>query len=342
MWRRRREGGASRSEPPFELGPQELTSSPRTFLDERLPPRLFPISPVTMAVDSVNTPPLSEAERKIKKDAKKAAKLLRRAAAADAAAAGSDDDTPAPVVKKEKKRKVAEVEVEEAVVVAVVEGEKKVKKSKKSKDDSASAPAATTSSAPISSATPAEIKAFLEAERVSHEPEESATSYPAILDFASLPIEDGIRRGLSGYTKPTPIQSASFPVMFGGRDVIGIAETGYVLVLLPLLASANPCNCLDLERPSLSEFPPSSTSSPSPPPKRAKDPSPSSSSPPLENSPCRPTQTSPRSVPRSATSPPSASTVESPRTTRRSSSEMDQGSSWEPLDVCSILLEREL
>lgn len=295
-----------------------------------------------MAVDSVNTPPLSEAERKIKKDAKKAAKLARRALAADAAAAGSDDEAAPVVAKKEKKRKVAEVEVEEAVVVAAVEGEKKVKKSKKSKDDSASAtPAAATTSAPISSATSAEIKAFLEAERVSHEPEESATSYPAILDFASLPIEDGIRKGLSGYTKPTPIQSASFPVMFGGRDVIGIAETGSVVLLLPLVASANPRDCVDLERPSHSESLHYSTSCPSPPPKRARDPSPSSSLPPRVSSPCRPTRTSPPSAPRSVTSPPSASTEECPRTTRRNSSATDPGSSSEPPDVSSISPARE-
>ena len=43
-------------------------------------------------IDSADTPPLSEAERKTKKIAKKEAKLARRAAAAEAAAAGSDDD----------------------------------------------------------------------------------------------------------------------------------------------------------------------------------------------------------------------------------------------------------
>ncbi|KAL8291361.1 hypothetical protein RQP46_002339 [Phenoliferia psychrophenolica] len=188
-------------------------------------------------IDSTETPPLSEEERKVAKAAKKARKEARRAAAAgeedgDAAVAVEDD---APVVKKRKAD--ADAEVEEA---APVEGEKKKKKSKKSKtteegDSTAAAaeePVASTSTpTPVAAAsapapTSAAISTFLTENRVSHEPVEACAEYPPVLSFAALPLDDSVRKGLAQYTTPTPIQSASFPVMMGGRDVIGIAETG--------------------------------------------------------------------------------------------------------------------
>ncbi|TNY21179.1 ATP-dependent RNA helicase DBP3 [Rhodotorula diobovata] len=123
------------------------------------------------------------------------------------------------------------------------DGERKSKKAKKSKAfetpsttspstsaaaEEEAAPVASTSSASVgaSAASPAEVKAFLEENKISFEPESTATDYPPVLSFASLPLNAGVRKGLSGFSKPTPIQSASFPLMLGGRDVIGIAETG--------------------------------------------------------------------------------------------------------------------
>ena len=125
------------------------------------------------------------------------------------------------------------------------DGERKSKKAKKSKAfetpsttspstsaaaEEEAAPVASTSSASVgaSAASPAEVKAFLEENKISFEPESTATDYPPVLSFASLPLNAGVRKGLSGFSKPTPIQSASFPLMLGGRDVIGIAETGCV------------------------------------------------------------------------------------------------------------------
>lgn len=180
-------------------------------------------------VDSTLTPPLSEEERIAKKAAKKLKKDARRAAEALAAAGGSDEEEAvAPVVTKEKKRKA-----EEEVAAVAVEGEKK-KKSKKNEEAAAvveegtalAEPVASTSTSTTPSVLSPAITAFLTENRVSHEPETAAAEYPAVLSFAALPLEDGIRKGLSAYQKPTPIQSASFPVMMGGRDVVGIAETG--------------------------------------------------------------------------------------------------------------------
>ena len=260
------------------------------------PRAVFAAKMARNGIDSADTPPLSEAERKTKKIAKKEAKLARRAAAAEAAAAGSDDDEEETAPVKEKKRKAAAVE-EDAEVPATVEGkkEKKTKKSKKADDSvtpstsSTPVPVASTSTAPASSA---DVAAFLKENRVSHEPESAATSFPPVLSFAALPLEEGIRRGLAAYTKPTPIQSASFPVMMGGRDVIGIAETGYVLSSFPPCAQLTPLVATDPARRSPLESQQSSTSSPSLGPKRVAAPSQSSSSLLRANSPCRRTPTS--------------------------------------------------
>src|ERR1700710_797516 len=48
------------------------------------------------------------------------------------------------------------------------------------------------------------------------------------MPFPSLGLDDRILQAIkdSGYTEPTPIQTASIPEILAGRDVIGIAQTG--------------------------------------------------------------------------------------------------------------------
>ena len=48
------------------------------------------------------------------------------------------------------------------------------------------------------------------------------------MPFRSLGLEDRILKAIqeAGYTEPTPIQTAAIPEVLGGRDVIGIAQTG--------------------------------------------------------------------------------------------------------------------
>ena len=72
-----------------------------------------------------------------------------------------------------------------------------------------------------------EVKDFVIKNNITYEPEDAGlTIYQPVLTFAALPLDGSLRKGLSQYTTPTPIQSASFPVMMAGKDVIGIAETG--------------------------------------------------------------------------------------------------------------------
>lgn len=203
-------------------------------------------------VDSTETPPLSEAERAIKKAAKKARKEARRAEAAaselvtDTSMVEAAEEDGKKSSKKDKKRKAEEQEETAEVQSEDKKEKKKSKKDKKSKkeatteeqDDSTvpatltSTPLASTSGTPaptIAAPSTDEITTFITENRVSYEPPETATElFPPVLSFAALPLDAGLKKGLSAYTKPTPIQSASFPVMMGGRDVVGIAETGYV------------------------------------------------------------------------------------------------------------------
>jgi ATP-dependent RNA helicase RhlE len=68
------------------------------------------------------------------------------------------------------------------------------------------------------------------------------------MPFAALGLEPRLLSALqdTGYTEPTPIQSAAIPKILSGTDVIGIAQTGtgktaaFVLPMLQLLASRPP------------------------------------------------------------------------------------------------------
>jgi len=47
-----------------------------------------------------------------------------------------------------------------------------------------------------------------------------------ILSFQELIFPDHITRSLSNFETPTPIQCAALPVALGGRDLVGVAQTG--------------------------------------------------------------------------------------------------------------------
>src|SRR5437899_718676 len=68
------------------------------------------------------------------------------------------------------------------------------------------------------------------------------------LSFASLGLHESLLASLrrQGYTAPTPIQAAAIPAVLGGRDVIGMAQTGtgktaaFVLPILQRLLQGKP------------------------------------------------------------------------------------------------------
>ncbi|KAJ2795503.1 RNA-dependent ATPase, partial [Coemansia furcata] len=98
--------------------------------------------------------------------------------------------------------------------------EKKKKSSaKKIKTDSTSEAATTTASA----TTTAVAREFYEKHNISVTGDDSFMPY---LDFAQTPFGSDILKACAKFAKPTPIQSACWPVVTAARDVIGIAETG--------------------------------------------------------------------------------------------------------------------
>ncbi|KAK9451535.1 ATP-dependent RNA helicase dbp3 [Limtongia smithiae] len=122
--------------------------------------------------------------------------------------------------------------------VGASEEPKKHKKKKHSKHAGVSPPAAIETVAtdkreppavmaptvtPLSSQT--EIDEFLKSNDISiTDPLEQGIK--PTLSFAELHVDSRIRTVLQKYPKPTPIQSASWPFLLAGRDVIGVAETG--------------------------------------------------------------------------------------------------------------------
>ncbi|KAJ2683185.1 RNA-dependent ATPase, partial [Coemansia spiralis] len=51
-------------------------------------------------------------------------------------------------------------------------------------------------------------------------------SFAPVLEFSQSPFSSKLLKACSGFAKPTPIQSACWPIIAAARDVVGIAETG--------------------------------------------------------------------------------------------------------------------
>src|SRR6266513_5191411 len=75
------------------------------------------------------------------------------------------------------------------------------------------------------------------------------------MSFRELGLSDDVVHGVQsmGYIDPTPIQLRAFPVILGGKDLIGSAQTGtgktaaFALPILTLLAKHGAFRCLILE-----------------------------------------------------------------------------------------------
>lgn len=50
--------------------------------------------------------------------------------------------------------------------------------------------------------------------------------YRPITSFKYLPVDEAQRAPFANFSAPTPIQSACWPYLFAGRDIVGVAETG--------------------------------------------------------------------------------------------------------------------
>lgn len=71
-----------------------------------------------------------------------------------------------------------------------------------------------------------ELEQFISSNHVTYEPSDVSERFPPVLRFEDVKVHTSLRAAFSTFEKPSPIQSAVWPVLISGRDVIGIAETG--------------------------------------------------------------------------------------------------------------------
>ena len=110
---------------------------------------------------------------------------------------------------------------------------KKSRRDDHAQDTERKAPGESTSEGAHSSAIPASVSQsvvdeFFAANTIKvADPSAGNSPAEAILSFSHLPpCNKELYAPLSTFNSPTPIQSATWPLLFAGRDVIGVAETG--------------------------------------------------------------------------------------------------------------------
>ncbi|KAK9480091.1 P-loop containing nucleoside triphosphate hydrolase protein [Lipomyces japonicus] len=124
--------------------------------------------------------------------------------------------------KKDKKKRQADGE----------SGQVQNAKKLKSTDTTTNASSSSSSLLPVvpsvtNSATADEVSKFLETSEITITDPRTDSVKPPVLSFDNLNIDNRVLSFLtSKYDKPTPIQSASWPFLIDGRDLIGVAETG--------------------------------------------------------------------------------------------------------------------
>ncbi|KAI5363551.1 putative ATP-dependent RNA helicase DEAD-box, Helicase superfamily 1/2, ATP-binding protein [Septoria linicola] len=161
------------------------------------------------AVATDDKPELSKEERKALKRAKKeAAKAAEAQQAADNVADATGDDEAAAKAEK-KARKKAEKAAKLAAKTPESNGEGHVQ-----------------TSAHITGAGKSEADKYYADKQIAIEDSRKENTGP-ILSFDSLPFDADSKKAFFGdFKEPSPIQAATWPYLFNGRDVIGVAETG--------------------------------------------------------------------------------------------------------------------
>ena len=101
----------------------------------------------------------------------------------------------------------------------------KSKKSKKEKSQAVVTSSLEYTEDPALSAVPqAEIDEFLASNNITIKDPASSSALRPVTKFSYLPSGDS--SAFTAFKAPTPIQSAAWPFLLSGRDVIGVAETG--------------------------------------------------------------------------------------------------------------------
>ena len=180
----------------------------------------------------------SDEARKEKKRLKKEAKLAAAKENGEEATEEKEDDeaavkTAEKAAKKAAKKAKKDKKEKETEKVAEVE-EVTVKETTVEKIAAAVKPVAAvkpngsyTTAAELAAVPQAEVDEFLATNFINITDPTSQPLLRPILDFSHLPITDKKQLApFKDFKKPTPIQSAAWPFLLAGRDVIGVAETG--------------------------------------------------------------------------------------------------------------------
>ena len=165
-------------------------------------------------------------QRKLeKKEKKRLAKEAEEQAVAEAAVEEAPKkEKKEKNEKKEKKSTVAEETVEDA---PVAKKDKKEKKRAREEDDDTDAVPEQKSKKPKAADAEA-IKAFRKEHNITVTGE-GAAEFDPFLTFEQADLPEDIAKCCKKFAKPSPIQAQAWPALFKGKDVIGIAETGYVV-----------------------------------------------------------------------------------------------------------------
>jgi ATP-dependent RNA helicase DBP3 len=185
---------------------------------------------------------LSKAERKAAKKAKKAAKeakeaLVEAATAEPDGAAEEEEDQDALKAASKAARKAEKAEkkrVKEAAKGAATEPATTAPSSKPTPGATTAKSSATSvasgeylEDAELTNLPQADIDAFLAKNTMTiQDPKPAARKLRPITHFKYLPVDEAQRAFFAKFSAPTPIQSATWPFLLSGRDMIGVAETG--------------------------------------------------------------------------------------------------------------------
>jgi ATP-dependent RNA helicase DBP3 len=176
---------------------------------------------VEESAEEVKSPETSSAENPEKK--KKKAKDTVEATPASSEVATPAEGSEAPALSKKQLKKLAKAaRAEGKATASETTGTSKAASVVEAPSSSDAELSTSSPSFLAAAASPESTKAFLSEQNITLTP----PTYPAFLSMATLPINPSLRPYLSSFTKPTPIQSCSWPPLFVGRDVVGIAETG--------------------------------------------------------------------------------------------------------------------
>lgn len=83
-----------------------------------------------------------------------------------------------------------------------------------------------TEDAALSGLAQSEIDTYLSTSQVTISDPRSSSPLRPITKFSYLALDDRLSKPFATFSAPTPIQSASWPYLLSGRDMIGVAETG--------------------------------------------------------------------------------------------------------------------